>query len=154
LLEKAASERWLPVTTIMAKVIKRVESDSTDIPASEIVNIDYVKAFHDRVIYCCLFPEKEGYTSEFTTKVNAERHAKEVYVDKSTAKYYSFACFLVFGSKYTSTSLLFCEETGIYDFVMHRLSIVNIDYLRSWDVSAVGFYPLYDFGHYLEQGAM
>jgi hypothetical protein len=40
MFEKAASEQWFPVAEIMAKVIKRVESHSTDIPASEIVNID------------------------------------------------------------------------------------------------------------------
>jgi hypothetical protein len=40
LFKKAASEQWFPMTEIMAKVMKRVESDSTNIPASEIVNID------------------------------------------------------------------------------------------------------------------
>lgn len=40
LFKKAASEPWFSVTEIIAKVMKRVESDSTDILASEIVNID------------------------------------------------------------------------------------------------------------------
>jgi hypothetical protein len=49
----------------------------TNIPASEIVNIDYAKAVHDKVIYSCPFAEKEGCASKFTTKGNTGKHAKE-----------------------------------------------------------------------------
>jgi hypothetical protein len=38
LFKKAASEQWFPKIDIIAKVIKRVESDGTNIPTPEIVN--------------------------------------------------------------------------------------------------------------------
>jgi hypothetical protein len=50
LFEKAASEQWFPVAERMAKVIKRVESHSTDIPASEIVNVDLEVGPHSKVL--------------------------------------------------------------------------------------------------------
>jgi hypothetical protein len=40
LFSKAATEQWLPTSPTMAKIMKRVGFDGTDLPASEIVNID------------------------------------------------------------------------------------------------------------------
>lgn len=51
LFKKAASVQWFPVRGIMANVIKRVESRSTDIPASEIVNIDLEFGIHSHDVY-------------------------------------------------------------------------------------------------------
>jgi hypothetical protein len=50
LFKKAATEQWFPVAGIIAKVIKRVESHSTDILTSEIVNIDLLIVPNSRSI--------------------------------------------------------------------------------------------------------
>ncbi|KAJ5814748.1 hypothetical protein N7474_006525 [Penicillium riverlandense] len=103
LFEKAAFDQWFPATTIMARVLERMESDSkTNIPASEIVNIDLETAFFSRKVLQiglanlqgekaldCLTKYGEGIIAPSKSGLSAQATQRQKDYEKKVRTYYS-----------------------------------------------------------------